>query len=167
MGIFDLGRFKGIVLAIGGFLLVVSGLLAYNFFNAGQFGSDAMAIRQVSQQQGQPQLIAASAGVMAAKLANREDIGPALSELQRASRSFDETLGALATGGVVKNAEGKDVRLTLRSDAAQTVLAGAATTWAGLKTKVDPVARFSGSPYNKNDNGQLTLNPRGERLVTQ
>jgi HPt (histidine-containing phosphotransfer) domain-containing protein len=167
MGIFDLGRFKGIVLAIGGFLLVVSGLLAYNFFNAGQFGSDALAIRQVSQQQAQPQLITASAGVMAAKLANREDISPALLELQRSSRSFDETLVALANSGVVKNAEGKDVWLTLRSDTAQSVLAGALKTWGDLKTKVDPVARFSGSPYGKNESGQTVLSPRGERLAEQ
>jgi two-component system chemotaxis sensor kinase CheA len=167
MGIFDLGRFKGIVFALGGFLLVVSGLLAYNFFNASQFATDAMGIKQVAQQQAQPQLLTASAGVLAARLANREDITAALSDLQRASRSFDETLNALATGGVVQNTEGKNVRLSVRSAEAQTVLANASKTWADFKTKLDPVARFSGSPYAKDDTGQLTLNARGERLQTQ
>jgi HPt (histidine-containing phosphotransfer) domain-containing protein len=167
MGIFDLGRFKGIVLALGGFLLVVSGLLAYNFFNAAKFASDALEIRQVSQQQNNPQLMTASAGVMAARLASREDIGPALSELQRASRSFDETLSALSSGGVVKNAEGKNVRLSVQGDAAQAALVAVNKTWADFKTKLDPVARFSGSPYSKSDAGEQTLNARGERLTTQ
>lgn len=167
MGIFDLGRFKGIVFAIGGFLLVVSCLLAYNFFNANQFANDATSIRQVSQQQGQPQLIAASAGAIALQLSKHEDIGPALSELQRASRSFDETVGAMESGSVVKNAEGKNVRLGVASDTAQATLNNAVKVWADFKTKVDPVARFSGSPYAKDESGQTVLNARGERLAAQ
>ncbi len=167
MGIFDLGRFKGIVFAIGGFLLVVSTLLAYNYFSASRFASDAMAIKQVAQEKMQPQLITASASVMTARLANREDIGPALTELQRASRSVDEMLTALATGGVVKNAEGKNVRLSVRSAEAQAVLGNASKTWADFKAKIDPVARFSGSPYSKDEADQLVLNARGDRLKAQ
>jgi two-component system, chemotaxis family, sensor kinase CheA len=167
MGIFDLGRFKGIVFAIGGFLLAVSCLLAYNFFNANQFANDAMEIRQVSQQQAQPQLIAASAGAIAMHLAKREDIGPALAELQRASRAFEETVGAMGSGTSVKNAEGKDVSLSVSSDTAQATLSNVAKVWGEFKKQVDPVVRFSGSPYAKDETGQTVLNARGERLAEQ
>jgi two-component system chemotaxis sensor kinase CheA len=167
MGIFDLGRFKGIVFAIGGFLLVVSCLLAYNFFNANQFANDAMEIRQVSQQQAQPQLIAASAGAIAMNLAKREDIGPALTELQKASRAFEETVVAMGSGSTVKNAEGKNVRLGVSSDTAQAALDQVTKVWGEFKKQVDPVVRFSGSPYAKDETGQTVLNARGERLAEQ
>jgi HPt (histidine-containing phosphotransfer) domain-containing protein len=167
MGIFDLGRFKGIVFAIGGFLLLVSTLLAYNFFSASRFATDSMAIKQVAAQSAQPQLMTASARAIAAQLEKREDVGPALADLQRSWRSVDETLGALTSNGVVTNAEGKAVRLGVRSEAGQAALANASRQWAEFKAKVDPVVRFSGSPYNKTDDGQTALNARGERLREQ
>jgi HPt (histidine-containing phosphotransfer) domain-containing protein len=167
MGIFDLGRFKGIVFAIGGFLLLVSTLLAYNFFSAARFGSDALAIKQLAEQQAQPQLIATNAGVIAARLANREDIAGPLADLQHARLSFEETAIALSTGGNVKTSDGKTIHLSKPSDDVQASLDTVNKVWADLKTKVDPVARFSGTPYTKEDNGRVALNARGERLQTQ
>jgi HPt (histidine-containing phosphotransfer) domain-containing protein len=165
--IFDLGRFKGIVFAIGGFLVLVSTLLAYNFFSASRFATDAMAIKQVAAQSVQPQLISSSARSIAAQLEKREDVAPALEELKRSWVSMEDTLNALSTDGVMNNAEGKSVRLSVRGEAGQAALGVALRNWSELKAKVDPVARFSGSPYNKSDDGQTTLNARGERLGAQ
>jgi len=166
MGIFDLGRFKGIVFAMGAFLVAVSALLAYNYFSASGFATDAVAIKHVAAQTAQPQLMTANASVLTARLDSRDDIAPVWTELQKSWLNFDKTLSALAAGGVVE-AEGNRIRLSAPSATSQAALATATKNWAEFKAKIDPVVRFSGSPYAKSEDGQLTLSARGERLKAQ
>ena len=45
MGILDLGRYKGIVFAITGFLVFIAIILAVNHGKAGQFSDDVAAVK--------------------------------------------------------------------------------------------------------------------------
>jgi hypothetical protein len=45
MGILDLGRYKGIVFAITGFLVFIAIILAVNHGKAGQFSDDVSAVK--------------------------------------------------------------------------------------------------------------------------
>ena len=54
MGILDLGRYKGIVFAITGFLVFIAIILAVNHGKAGQFSDDVSAIKFLAEQREQP-----------------------------------------------------------------------------------------------------------------
>jgi two-component system, chemotaxis family, sensor kinase CheA len=75
-------------------------------------------------------------------------------------------LTSLSSGRSFKNAEGKTVSISTSSAAGQQALAQAETAWKDLKTKLDPVTRFSGTPYEQGDGG-ASLNSRGETLKRQ
>jgi two-component system chemotaxis sensor kinase CheA len=161
MGIFNLGKYNGIVWSTVGFMLFVAGVLSYNYFNTAGFASDALAIKQVAQQQAQPSVMNASAQVLATRLEKFEDVGPALEELRRAARGFDETMTAVGSGAAIKNAEGQTVRLSTATAEGDAALAQIKKLWADYKTRLDPVLRWSGTPYETTAEGQQALNRRG------
>ncbi|MBC7983631.1 MAG: Hpt domain-containing protein [Candidatus Obscuribacterales bacterium] len=167
MGIFNLGKYNGIVWTTVGFMLVVATLLSYNYFNTSGFAADALAIKQVAQQQAQPNVIGASAKVLAARLEKFEDVSPPLDELRRAARGYSETMLALASGKTIKTADGKNVRLALASAEGEATLAKLTKQWTDYETKLNPVLRWSGSPYEQDATGQTILNKRGETFKAQ
>jgi two-component system chemotaxis sensor kinase CheA len=167
MGIFNLGKYNGIVWTTVGFMVFVAALLSYNYFNTSGFASDALAIKQVAQQQAQPSVMNASAKVLAARLEKFEDVTPALEELRRAARGFDETMTAMAGGRSIKNAEGQTVRLSTATPTGEAALSQIVKQWTDYKTRLDPVLRWSGTPYEQNAEGQKVLNRRGETFNNQ
>ncbi len=168
MGIFDFGKFNGIVRALAAFVLLVATVLAFNFSSANRFANNAPAIKQVAAQAAQPAYIDAATNALVARLENGEDIKPVLDELSNSRRWLDETMTALAAGESMKTADGKSVRLAVGSDEAKAALDSAGKLWADYKTKLDPVVRFSGSPYTRDEStNQVTLNSRGETLKNQ
>ena len=109
----------------------------------------------------------ASAKVLAARLEKFEDIAPALEELRRSARGFDETMTAVAGGRSITNAEGQTVRLSTASAEGDAAMAQIVTLWTDYKTRLDPVLRWSGTPYEQNAEGQKVLNRRGETFTNQ
>ena len=65
MGILDLGRYKGIVFAITGFLVFIAIILAMNHAMVGRFADDTAGIKFLSQAQTQPKAIHDSAVLIA------------------------------------------------------------------------------------------------------
>src|SRR6185503_5428448 len=133
MGILDLGRYKGIVFAITGFLVFIAIILAVNHGKAGQFSDDVAAVKFLAEQREQPGAVNA---------AGNEFVVPAL--------TTDEAQGSLTKGNKL---------------------------WNAYKAKLDPVLRFSGSPYAAPDapaataknttaveQSSVPLSPRGRRL---
>ena len=51
MGILDLGRYKGIVFAITGFLVFIAIILAVNHGKAGQFSDNVAGVKFLAEQQ--------------------------------------------------------------------------------------------------------------------
>jgi HPt (histidine-containing phosphotransfer) domain-containing protein len=189
MGILDLGRYKGIVFAITGFLLFIAIILAVNHGKAGRFADDVTGVKFLSQQQWQPRTILDSAQSVAERLKAGQKIETAIEALRKSATAYDHSLSGLASGGMISDSSGKTIVLsTLNTPEAKTRLASATKLWDGYKAKLDPVLRFSGSPYatetvapapppaipaGKNAGAQIAveqpspgvqLSPRGRRL---
>ncbi len=176
MGIFDLGRYKGIVFAITGFLLFTAIILAVNHGMVGQFDDSVSGVKFLSQQQAQPRLVYESGATLADRLQSGASIDAELEALRAAATKFDHNLGWLARHQVM-NADGDVLTLgALRSDQAQELVANSTKIWDAYKSKLDPILRFSGSPYPTEaapeTNGAAAtqaeaanaLSPRGRRL---
>jgi len=148
MGILDLGRYKGIVFAITGFLLFIAIILAVNHGKAGRFADDVVGVKFLVEQQLQPSVVHDSAATVAARLKAGEKIEDAVEVLRTAANSYDHAMSGLAGGGMVSDSSGKSIVLSaLLSSEAKTQLAAGTKLWDGYKAKLDPVLRFSGSPY--------------------
>lgn len=148
MGILDLGRYKGIVFAITGFLLFIAIILAVNHGKAGRFADDVAGVKFLSQQQWQPRTILANAESVADRLKAGQKIDAPIEALRKSADNYDLALRGLASGGMISDSGGRTIALSaLRTPEAKTRLASATKLWEGYRAKLDPVLRFSGSPY--------------------
>jgi HPt (histidine-containing phosphotransfer) domain-containing protein len=148
MGIFDLGRYKGIVFAITGFLLFTAIILAVNHGMAGRFADGVAGVKFLSQQQGQPRAVYDAGVELSKRLQAGEKIDESLEALRKAANAFDHGLSGLATGSMITTSDGDVVGLSsLTSDEAKALIASSTKIWDGYKAKLDPILRFSGSPY--------------------
>lgn len=147
MGILDLGRYKGIVFAITGFLLFIAIILAVNHGKAGRFADDVTGVKFLAQQQAQPAAILENASLVAERLKAGAKIDDAIETLRSSANGYDHALSGLK-GGMISDSEGTTIVLAALTTAdAKARVDGAMKVWEGYKTKLDPVLRFSGSPY--------------------
>ena len=177
MGILDLGRYKGIVFAITGFLVFIAIILAVNHGKAGQFSDDVSAIKFLAEQREQPGAVYAAGVELAARLKNGQKIDEPLEALRKAAKSYDTALSSLANGGMITDSTGNVfVVPALTAGQAHGALANGTKLWNEFKAKLDPVLRFSGSPYAAPEtaapaaksasleSAPVPLSPRGRRL---
>lgn len=149
MGILDLGRYKGIVFAITGFLVFIAIILAVNHGKAGQFSDDVAGARFLANQAQQPRTVYDASLLLSQRLASGEKLDDALETLRKAATSFDRSLSGLASGGMISDAAGDIIVLSaMNSPEASALLASGSKLWDGYKVKLDPILRFSGSPYS-------------------
>ncbi len=147
MGILDLGRYKGIVFAITGFLVFTAVILAMNHAMVGRFADNTAGIRFLSQMQTQPKAIHDGAASVATELQRGGKIEDAIEEIRKNAAAFDQAVISVGDG-MVLDSEGKALQLSALSSAESEALAASAKKlWDGYKTKMDPLLRFSGSPY--------------------
>lgn len=148
MGILDLGRYKGIVFAITGFLVFIAIILAVNHGKAGQFSDNVAGVKFLADQSQQPRAVYDASVALAQRLQNGEKIEDALESLRKAATAFDRSLNGLANGGMISDAAGEIIVLPSMTTAESTqVLREGSKLWDGYKSKLDPILRFSGSPY--------------------
>jgi len=179
MGILDLGRYKGIVFAITGFLVFIAIILAVNHGKAGQFSDDVAAVKFLAEQREQPGAVNAAGIELAARLKNGQKIDEPLEALRKAAKSYDNAMSSLTNGGMITDSAGNVfVVPALTTDEAQGSLTKGNKLWNAYKAKLDPVLRFSGSPYAAPDapatpaikheaaveQSTVPLSPRGRRL---
>ena len=120
MGILDLGRYKGIVFAITGFLVFIAIILAVNHGKAGQFSDDVSAVKFLAEQREQPGTVYAAGVDLAARLKNGQKIDEPLEALRKAAKSYDNALSSVANGGMITDSTGNVFRvpaLTSRASA--------------------------------------------------
>ena len=179
MGILDLGRYKGIVFAITGFLVFIAIILVVNHGKAGQFSDDVAAVKFLAEQREQPGAVNAAGIELAARLKNGQKIDEPLEALRKAAKSYDNAMSSLTNGGMITDSAGNVfVVPALTTDEAQGSLTKGNKLWNAYKAKLDPVLRFSGSPYAAPDapatpaikheaaveQSTVPLSPRGRRL---
>jgi two-component system, chemotaxis family, sensor kinase CheA len=178
MGILDLGRYKGIVFAITGFLVFIAIILAVNHGKAGQFSDDVSAVKFLAEQREQPGAVNAAGIELGARLKNGQKIDEPLEALRKAAKSYDNAMSSLTNGGMITDSAGNVfVVPALTTGEAQGALTKGNKLWNAYKAKLDPVLRFSGSPYAAPDAPAVPaaktatleptpvpLSPRGRRL---
>jgi two-component system chemotaxis sensor kinase CheA len=168
MGILDLGRFKGIVIAITGFLVFNAVILAINHSQAGRFADGLTAMKFLEEQRLLAKGVYESGVAVSDQLQAREPIESQLEALRAAATKFDRGLSLLANGTVSDNS-GKPIGVSaLSGDEARKLIADAGKLWSGYTAKLNkPLAEFSGSPYRETDEttaGPVELSPRGRNL---
>ena len=181
MGILDLGRYKGIVFAITGFLVFIAIILAMNHAMVGRFADDTAGIKFLSQAQTQPKAIHDSAVLIAQQLERGDKIEDTIESIRKNAAAFDQAVISVGDG-MVLNSEGTTLQLpALTTSESAALAANAKKIWETYKSKMDPLLRFSGSPYAaeapaaplaKNapaaqtaaDKDVVQLSPRGRRL---
>ncbi|MET0534749.1 MAG: ATP-binding protein [Steroidobacter sp.] len=148
MGILDLGRYKGIVFAITGFLVFIAIILAVNHGKAGQFSDSVAGVKFLADQSQQPRAVYDASVALAQRLQNGEKIDDALESLRKAATGFDRSLNGLANGGMISDAAGDIIVLpAMTTPESNQLLREGSKLWDGYKQKLDPILRFSGSPY--------------------
>lgn len=148
MGILDLGRYKGIVFAITGFLVFMAIIMAVNHGKAGQFSDNVAGVRFLENRAQQPHAVHDASVQLAQRLQNGEKIEETLESLRKAAAAFDNSLNSLANGGMITDSTGEILVLpSMTEPGAVEQLKGASKLWDGYKAKLDPILRFSGSPY--------------------
>lgn len=171
MGFLDLGRYKGIVFAITGFLVFIAAILAINHGKLTSLPDNVSAVRFLAERQAQPRAIFDAGALLRANLYMGEPIDESLESLRAAARSYDEALSGLAEGRV-NLAAGRTIILpTLAGEPAVGLLTDGMKIWSGYKSRLEPILRFSGSPYPAQQaptasgaQASASLSPRGQRL---
>ena len=172
MGILDLGRYKGIVFAITGFLVFIAVILAINHGRLAQLPDNVSAVKFLAERQAQPRAVFDAGVLLTAHLNMGEPVDEALESLRTSAKSYDDALTGLAGGGRISLAGGRTIALpSLASEQAASLLADGMKIWTAYKSRLDPILRFSGSPYptqqetaSSNGGRSATLSPRGRRL---
>lgn len=148
MGMLDLGRYKTAVLAIAGFLVFVAAILAANHTKIGRIAENATAVARLAQLQAAPQSIFDHGAAVASALQAGRPIDDAIEALRKQAASYDHALLGLKDAAV-SDGDGKATVLpALMSPEARQPLSAADTLWAAYKAKLEPILRFSGSPYS-------------------
>ena len=163
MGILDLGRYKGIVFAMAGFLVFIAVILAFNHGIAGQFADNVAGVKFLAQQQTQPAAVYAASRELTERLKSGQKIDEQLEVLRKAAHSFDHGLSGLTSGGMISDSDGEVIALgVLRGSESQALLSNTAKLWDGYKKKLTPVLNFAGSPY-PTESAQPAAAPAGAK----
>jgi HPt (histidine-containing phosphotransfer) domain-containing protein len=136
------------VFAITGFLVFIAIILAVNHGKAGQFSDNVAGVKFLADQAQQPRAVYDASVALAQRLQNGEKIEDALESLRKAATAFDRSLNGLANGGMISDATGEIIVLpSMTTPEATQLLRDGSKLWDGYKSKLDPILRFSGSPY--------------------
>src|SRR5688572_12185101 len=131
MTMFELGRFKTIVIAIAGFLTFIAAVLALNFQLSGRFASDAVSMRLTAQQSMQPQIIFDTTQLIGGRLEARAEIQNQIETLRRAAQSYDNTLTGILSGKLTDPVSGATFSAaSLKTADAQSMLSAISDHWA-------------------------------------
>jgi hypothetical protein len=122
MGILDLGRYKGIVFAITGFLVFIAIILAMNHAMVGRFADDTAGIKFLSQAQTQPKAIHDSAVLIAQQLERGDKIEDTIESIRKNAAAFDQAVISVGDG-MVLNSEGTTLQLPALTTSESAVLA--------------------------------------------
>jgi len=165
MGIFDLGRFKGIVFANTGFLLFIAVILAVNHTMAGRFADNVIGVKFLAEQQNQPRQIYESSLALTQNLSRGEAIDVSLESLRTSAKAYDRALSGMRDA-IISNSDGDSLVIpALQSEQSEQLLAEANKIWDGYTARLDPILLHVGSPYEGDTTGgTANLNARGRKL---
>ena len=145
MGMFKLGRYKGLVAVLVLFLAAAGTVLAINSLFATRTAQSMAALRDVSEQRYQPRVIAAGAQLVRTDLSARRYLARGLTELKNAVKSFDAALAKLDKHATAET--GMHGFAPLASASNQRRLQNLRQVWGEYHQLLKPIVTFEASPY--------------------
>jgi two-component system, chemotaxis family, sensor kinase CheA len=150
-----LAKYRGLIIAITLFLLVVAGVTTVNLFIAKDLNQDAIGVNLAGRQRMLSQRTAKTIFQTQAALNNATDASGAQKELAGAVNLFDQTLTAFQTGAEVIGGSGKPVFLA-KAKVGQDKITAASQIWAQYQAVLAPLV---------NVKGEVTGTPNTEQMA--
>jgi HPt (histidine-containing phosphotransfer) domain-containing protein len=139
-----------------------------NYLFAIRAAESLTAIRGISAQQLQPQVIAASAQLLRADLGNRRYLGRALTDLKVTVKSFDDALAGLDRSATASAGRvGPFEFAPLASASNQRSLRDLRQVWGEYRERLKPISEFNTNPYTETADRGTQLSAAGLKLNTQ
>jgi len=168
MGIFKLGKYKGLVAVLVLFLAATGAMLAINYVFAARTAESLSALRNVSEQRFQPRVIAAGAQLLRIDLAGRRYLGRGLNELKGAVKAFDRALAELDRHSTAAaGTQGFIDYAPLGSTRSQRSLQDLRQLWSEYRKLLKPIIAFDTNPYVETAARGTQLSTAGLRLNSE
>ena len=168
MRILKLGKYKGLVAVLALFLVGTGAMLAMNFIFAVRATESLTAIRGISAQQLQPQVIASAAQLLRADLGNRRYLGRALTDLKATVKSFDAALAGLDRSATTSAGRAGPFEFApLASVSSQRSLQELRHVWGEYRERLKPIVDYTGNPYVETAERGTQLSAPGLKLNSQ
>ncbi len=168
MRIIKLGKYKGLAAVLALFLVGTATMLVMNYLFAIRAAESLTAIRGISAQQLQPQVIASAAQLLRADLGNRRYLGRALTDLKSTVKSFDEALAGLDRSATASAGRvGPFEFAPLASARSQRSLQELRQIWGEYRERLKPIVDFTGNPYVETAERGTQLSAPGLKLNSQ
>lgn len=156
-------------IAFGLLLAVFAGAVLWPGFQlAGRLDDTASALRLVSEQRRQPEVLAAGLTSVRDRLESYGYVDEPLAEIRQGLQDLDGLVARLKTGATGAAAfDANPARAMVRSDDLRAELARLDQAWGAYRTAVAPVAAYAGVPYSDSESAGTRLNASGRELTQQ
>lgn len=148
MGGREAGQYKGIISAIGLFMVFVAGVFGLNFYMAERLTTDGGGVTLAGEQSMLAERLMKNLMMLEGRLVAGDPVEEAQLALRRAAGSFDSILSAMKGGGNATGPAGNSVYLKpISTFTGQGLLQDASRSWGIFKDALDPVLEFDGVVY--------------------
>jgi signal transduction histidine kinase len=148
MGGREAGQYKGIIGAIGLFMVFVAGVFGLNFYMAERLTTDGGGVTLAGEQSMLAERLMKNLMMLEGRLVAGDPVEDAQLALRRAAGSFDSILSAMQGGGNATGPAGNSVFLKpISTFTGQGLLQDASRSWEIFKEALDPVLAFDGVVY--------------------
>lgn len=163
-----LGMQRGPI-AFGLLLALFAGaVLLPGFQLAGRLDDTATALRLVSEQRRQPDVLAAGLTSVRDRLESFGYVDEPLAEIRKGAGDLDALVARLqqAPAGI-GTFDADPARAVQRSDELRKEIAKLAKTWKDYRAALEPIVAFQGVPYSDSESSGTRLNSKGTKLAQQ
>jgi two-component system, chemotaxis family, sensor kinase CheA len=139
-----LAKYRGLIIAITLFLLVIASVTIANFLIARDLDQDAISVNLSGRQRMLSQRTAKTVFQLSEQSAQGQDTGATLKELAGAVQLFDSTLSGFRSGGNVTGGAGQALVLR-RAQVGQDKIAQTTEIWDQYQNKLKPILQAQGA----------------------
>ena len=149
-------------------LLFALAVLLPGFRLAGRLDDTAAALRLVSEQRRQPDIVFGALASVRDRLESFGYVEEPLGELRAGVKELDGLVAKLTADPAAAGAfDASPVRAVQSSEALKSQLATLTNTWASYKAALAPIVEFTGVPYADSESAGVQLNPAGRKLTVE
>jgi two-component system, chemotaxis family, sensor kinase CheA len=143
--LFDLGKYKTIVISVALFLIFDLGVLVLNFYISSQIQKDSVAVNLSGRQRMLSQRMAKEMFIVEEAYRSGTPATETIDSLKQSSELFQKTLNAFESGGATTGGDGNPVQLErVESAEGRAAMARAKTAWSPIQQRLLATLQGSG-----------------------